>query len=67
MMGMTNAMTGMMGDAGGALAIGLMTLLPTLLGLALLVLAALASVWLVRELRSNRARTGDRLDTAGRA
>lgn len=67
MMDMTNAMTGMMGSAGGALAIGVMTLLPALLGLALLVLAALASGWLVRELRPNRARTGDRLHTAGRA
>jgi hypothetical protein len=64
---MTNAMTSMMGSAGDALAIGLMTLLSTLLGLALLVLAALASVGLVRELRSNRPRAGDRLHTAGRA
>ena len=56
MMGTTTGMDAMMGGAGGALGMGLMMLGPTLLGIALLVLVALAIVWLVRELGAPASR-----------
>src|SRR2546427_51464 len=59
MMSMTNGMDGMMGGAGGALAWVLMMALPTLLGLALLVLAVPGIVWPVPE-RGSGTRAGDR-------
>jgi hypothetical protein len=66
MMGMTNGMSGMMDGAGGALAMGLMMALPTLLGLALLVLAVLAIVWLVRELGSGHPHSSEEVPGHGR-
>ena len=52
MMGTMTGMDAMMGGGGSALAMGLMMVVPTLVGLALLVLLALAIVWLVRQLRT---------------
>jgi len=52
MVATVNVMNGMMGGAGGGVAVGLRMLLPTLLGLALLALVVVATVWLVRDLRS---------------
>lgn len=65
-MDMTNGMGWMMGGAGGGLAMILMMALTTLLGLALLVLAVLAIVWLVRELGHGRSRSREELANDGR-